>query len=167
MSRIGHNFAAAGELPIPEDVQVTSLWPPLLVEMAAHLGPYCTLLLADALGGRRIYIPADADRGKSYDGIGSLTDILGSAGARILSDIYGREYLDLPKARAALAEARRGPIIAQIRAGEMTVAEGAIRLDTTRQNLSRLINRGDQAQLGGTARRIAGAAGQLDMFGED
>lgn len=166
MTRIGHNFRAVEELPIPEDVRADRHWTETMVEMAAHIGPYRTLLLVDRFGGMRIYVPADWRKGKTYEGIGAIRDVIGDEGARILSDVYRREYLLVPTARAALAAARRAPLIAQIRSGDLSITEGARILGTKRSYLSHLVNHSTEG--GGDPGPTTGRArGQMDLFGDD
>ena len=171
MSRLGHNFLAAGELPIPEDVRPGPGWTEQMLEMAEHIGAYATLLLVDRFSGMRIYIPADWTRGKVYEGKGSIRDVVGDRAAAKLSEVYRREYLELPVARYAVDRAKRGPIIAAVRSGEMTVSAAARKLGTRRPYVSYLANQTDE---GGEAaaiehRAALRSAGQMDLFpdGED
>lgn len=169
MSRIGHNFRAAEDLPIPEDVQPNDSWTESMWEMSAHIGPYRTILLVDRFAGRKIYIPADWTRGKTYEGVGSIRDVVGDDGARILSDVYRTEYLIIPTAKAALASARRAAVIARIRSNELSVTAGASLLGTSRTYLSELVNHSDEGLIEGQPRhaRLGRAPGQMDLFGDD
>lgn len=145
MSQIGHDgFREAGELPIPEDVRPGPGWTEQMLEMADHIGPYRTLLLVDRFGGRKLYIPADPAKGKSYEGIGTIADVIGPEGAEILSHVYRREYLKVPVAKLALGRARRQAIVAAAREGSINIAEAARRVGTTRPYMSHLVNQTDE-----------------------
>jgi hypothetical protein len=111
-----------------------------MLEMADHIGPYATLLMVDAFGGRRLYIPADHSKGKRYRRIGTIVDVVGEEAARKLSHVYRRELLQVPAAKAALAQARRGPILAAVRAGLMSATDAGKILRTSRPYVSHLIN---------------------------
>jgi hypothetical protein len=168
VSKIGHNFPPPDELPIPEDVQPGDGWTERMLEMADHIGPYRTLLLVDRFGGMRIYIPADWTKGKVYEGRGSIRQVAGDEAARILSDIYRREYIVVPTAKAAVARARRGAVIASVRQGDMSGAGAAKLLGTSRTYLSHLVNQTDEGLAPGeTPRSSHRHAGQPDLFGEE
>jgi hypothetical protein len=169
MTKIGHNsFVAGSELPIPTDVRPGPGWTEQMLEMADHIGAYRTLLLVERFGGMRIYVPADWSLGKVYDGKGSIRDVIGEEGARILSRIYCREYLVLPTARHALSRARRQAMIASARAGDIPVSEAARRIGTTRPYLSYLVNQTDEASGDDAPPERNGRrdTSQLDMFGD-
>jgi hypothetical protein len=111
-----------------------------MLEMADHIGPYATLLLVERFGGMRIYVPKDYAKGKSYPDRGSIREVVGEEAARKLSQIYCREYLAIPTGRTALARARRAPIIAAVRSGNMTGGDAARMLRVARPYLSHLVN---------------------------
>jgi hypothetical protein len=168
VSKMGHNFRSADELPIPQDVQPGDGWTERMLEMADHIGAYRTLLLVDRFGGMRIYVPADWTKGKDYEGKGSIREVVGDEAARILSDIYRREYIVVPTAKTALARARRGGIIALVREGGITGADAAKLLKTSRTYLSYLVNQTDEGMAPGEAPHSSRRhAGQPDLFGED
>lgn len=168
MTKMGHNFPPPDELPIPEDVRPGPGWTERMLEMADHIGPYRTLLLIDRFGGMRIYIPADWTKGKRYEGKGSIRDVVGDQAAKILSEIYRREFFLVPTAKHALSRARRHAVIASVRAGDISGADAAKILKTSRPYLSYLVNETDEGMDGGEMprRNGRGLAGQLDMFGE-
>lgn len=169
MSKIGHNFAAAHDLEIPKDVRPGPGWTPLMFEMAAHIGPYLTLVLVDRFGGQRIYFPVDPARGKFYQGIGSIQDVVGTQAAATLSHVYRREYVPIPTARHALRRARRQALIASARAGDITVSEAARKITTSRPYMSYLVNQTDEGAEGGEmpALQRQRSPGQMDMFGDE
>jgi hypothetical protein len=111
-----------------------------MLEMADHIGAYMTLLLVDRFGGMRIYVPKDFTRGKVYRDRGSIREVIGDEAARKLSEIYTTEYLHIPTGRLALAQARRAPILAAVRAGRMSGNDAAKLLRTSRNYLARLVN---------------------------
>ena len=167
MSRIGHNFQT-GEPPIPDDVQPGPGWTALMLEMADHIGPLRTLLLVERFGGQRIYIPADVERGKSYEGRGTIRDLIGLEAARTLSHVYRREYLSIPTAKHALRRARRQGLVAAARAGDIEVSEAARIVGTTRPYMSHLVNQTDEGTEGeDISRRSGRIPGQLSMFGDE
>lgn len=150
------------ELPIPEDVQPTRLWPGQMLEMAAHIGPYATLVLVDRLGGQSILIPKDPARNR-------LVEVIGPEKTEIVSRIYGGEFLAIPMGTPALNEARRGPVIAAIRAGKLTIQAAVPILRLKRSTISNLVNHTDEGT--GAVQAIAlpsprRDARQLDMFSE-
>jgi hypothetical protein len=163
---IDHNSFSAqpAEPPIPEDVRAGRGWTEQMLEMADHIGAYRTLLLVERFGGMRIYIPADPAKGKTYEGRGSIRDVVGDEAAGILSRIYRREYLSIPTARHALSRARRQGLIASARAKEITVAEAARELGTTRSYMSHLVNHTDEGEDVGSPTRRGRPAGQKDLF---
>lgn len=169
MSRIGHNFEAAHELAIPEDVTVGAGWTERMIEMAVHIGAYRTLQLVDRFGGMRIYVPKDPERGKAYGSKGSIVDLIGIGAAAKLSAVYGGEYFLFPTAKYAVDRAKRAPILAAVRAGTMTAALAARMLKTSRPYLSHLVNQtdeGEDARPRAPTRQELADLGQLDMFGD-
>lgn len=113
----------------------------------------------------RVYIPADYTRGKAYEGRGSIRQVIGDRAAEILSDVYRREYLLIPTAREALDRARRAPIIAAVRSGDMTATDAAKALSTSRPYMSYLVNQRDEWDLplhGEDRARVLQALGRRD-----
>jgi hypothetical protein len=147
------------QLPIPEDTKPHASWPPLMLDMAAHIGAYATLCIVDAFAGQYIYIPVDASRSP-------FEDIIGREKAAVLAHVYGRERLPIPTGRHALSRARRAGVIALVRANRMTVSEAAARLRTPVRHLSTLINQTDEGTDAEPAILLQRTrdARQLDMF---
>ncbi len=146
------------DLPIPRDVAATMRWPDQLVEMADHIGAFHALRVVERFGGQKIYVAADPERN-------CLRDILDARLTRIMSHVYGRQEIDLPVARHALTEARRAPVIASVRNGDMTVAEAARILGTARTYVSQLVNRSQEAEGAAPLRRPSlRAPRQIEMF---
>ena len=132
--------AILADLPIPEDVRPTRLWPEQLLELAAHVGPYDALRVAAAVGGQRFKVPMDWEKNR-------LRTVVGDDAARIISQIYGGpDKWQVPRAPAALAEARRGPVLAAVRSGALTIGEAAAILQATERHISRLINQSDEGK---------------------
>ena len=125
------------DLPIPEDARPTKLWGEQMLELAAHIGPYATLLLVDRLGGQKIYIPAKAERNR-------IAAVVGEDHAATLSRVYAGNEILVPTAKPALSEARRGPILAAIREGTLTIAQAVPILQMTSRYISRLLNSTDE-----------------------
>lgn len=151
----------ADAVAIPTDAKPHASWPPLMLDMAAHIGPYATLCIVDAFAGRQIYIPIDAK-------LNPFTDIIGSEKAAVLSHVYGCERLEIPTGRNALLRARRQGVIAAIRAGRLTVVEGAAMLRMARRHLSRLVNQSDEGTDAEPVPILERPRDhrQLEMFGE-
>lgn len=147
------------DLPIPEDVVPGPGWTGQMLEMADHIGPYATLLLVERFAGQNIYIPKDPARGR-------LAEVIGQEKAAIMSRVYACNRLEIPRARAALDRARRAPIVALARKGDMTVAEAAVRARTTRTFMSYLVNRTTEGCDGAewTPPRRAVDPRQIEMF---
>lgn len=155
-------LARLEDLPIPKDAGPTRLWTGQMLELAAHIGPYATLLLVDRIGGQKVLIPIDPARNR-------LRDVIGTDAAATLSRVYGANEILVPVARAALNEARRGPVIAAIREGRLTVAAAAPILRTASRYLSYLVNhtdegRSDRPWVPTRVRPRAADPRQLDMF---
>ena len=149
------------DIPIPEDAQPHESWPPAMLEMAAHVGAYATLLIVDAFAGQDVYIPINPDKSP-------FTEIVGGEKAAIISHVYGAERLPIPTGRNALHRARRQGVIAACRTNRMTVTEGAAIVRMNRRHFSTLVNQSDE---GLDCQAIALPARprdprQLDMFGE-
>lgn len=123
--------------PIPTDAKPYPTWPASMLEMAAHIGPYATLLLVDAFAGQDVYVPLDPKRSP-------FTDIIGAEKAEIIAHVYGREKLPIPTGRNPLLRARRQGIIAAARAGKISKKEAAAILRTPRAYFSRLFNQTDE-----------------------
>lgn len=127
----------AEELPIPADVQPGPGWTEQMLEMAAHVGAFDTLAIVAALGGQSIYIPRD--KAKS-----PFAEIVGEAAVATLAWVYGGHHYAVPVGRAALARARRAPVLAAVRAKRMTTADAARLLGTSRTYLAHLANQTDE-----------------------
>lgn len=118
---------------IPPDAKPHKSWPPLMLEMAAHIGAYDTLRVVDAFAGRQVYVSADPQ-------CNPFVDVISPEKCVIISHVYRRERLEIPTGRNALLRARRQGVIAAIHAGKLTVLEGAAMLRMSRRHLSRLVN---------------------------
>lgn len=126
------------DLPIPEDAVRTRMWTGQMLEMAAHIGPYATLLLIDRLGGQTIRVPMDPERNR-------LKQIIGDEKSAIMSRVYGgQKGLAIPVGVDALNEARRGPILAAIRSGQLTINAAVPILRLKRSTISYLLNHTDE-----------------------
>lgn len=169
MTAATHEFLGYEELPIPEDAGTGEGWTNRMLEMADHIGAYRTLQLCDVFGGMRIYIPKDPEKGKTYGRRGSIVDVVGIGTAAKLSAIYGSEYFHFPTAKLAINRAKRAPILAAVRAGELECAAAARMLRTKRSYVSHLVNQTDEGAGGPEVSRRASQrdARQIDLFGDD
>lgn len=146
------------DLPIPADAQVTRKWPAQMVEMADHIGAYHTLRLIDAKGGEQVRVPRDPERSP-------FRGVLDARLCRVMAQVYGANELELPVGRAVLNEARRAPVLASVRNGDMTVREAARILGTARTYVSELVNRTAEASGAEPLRRPKrGDDRQIEMF---
>ncbi|WP_370176256.1 hypothetical protein [Sphingobium abikonense] len=135
---MAHQFTTLPEqLPIPPDAKPHASWPPLMLDMAAHIGAYAALQIVDALAGQYVYVPVDPSRSP-------FAEIVGAEKAAVMAHVYGRERLPIPSGRNALMRARRAGVIALVRAHKMTVSEAAARLRMPVRHLSTLINKTDE-----------------------
>lgn len=135
---MARQFASRPEsLPIPPDAKPHRTWPPIMLDMAAHIGAYDTLRIVDAFAGQYIYVPLNP-------ATSPFTDIIGGEKAALLSHVYGRERLNIPAGRNALMRARRAGVIALVRAKKMTVKEAAARLRMPERHLFTLISKTDE-----------------------
>lgn len=118
-------------------VKVGKGWTAQMREMAEHIGPHKTLLISYAFGGQQIYVAANPNRNK-------LCVLVGDEMAKILSHVYRRERLSIPTAKTALRVAKRGPVLAAVRSGTLTISEAASMLSSSRTYVSYLINHTDE-----------------------
>ena len=132
-----HPAATIDDLPIPTTIQPTRRWSGQMLELAAHVGPYAALLICDRLGGQTIRVPIDPAHNR-------MAEFLTADQTDIISRVYGGNQLAVPLAREPLREARRGPLIAAIRSGELTIQDAVPILRTTRARLSHLVNHSDE-----------------------
>ena len=147
------------DLPIPEDAEVTARWPSQMVEMADYIGAYATLRIIEAHGGQQVYISSDPDRSP-------FRDVLGPRLAKKMAEIYGGTQTDLPVGRHALTEARRAPVLASVRNGDMTTREAAKILGTSRIYLSQIVNSTPEAADAAPLRRTGiRDPRQIELFG--
>jgi hypothetical protein len=119
-------------LPIPEDIEPDESWPASLIEMAKHIGPYATLLIADKFGGLDLYVPGDPERSPAYT-------IIGEDRSVALSNTYGRENFAVPVASEALRRARRRNILRDLHARAISLTEAAYILRTSRRYVLKLL----------------------------
>lgn len=125
------------DLPIPDDVQPDKRWSPLMLEMAAHIGPAATLRFCEHFGGRELRVSHRADR-HQFGAV--LTDEQGAAFAHA----FGRERINVPVATQAILAARRAGVLAAVRASRLTVGEAAVICRTPRRYISDLLNHSDE-----------------------
>ena len=126
-------FLSIEDLPIPEGVEADSTWPPILAELADHVGAYDALLICDAFAGRELYIPIDPQ-------LSPLRGLISDSNCTLIAHVYGRERLPIPTGRNTILRAKRAGVISAIRSGELTVVRGAAILRMARRHLSRLVN---------------------------
>ncbi|HEX7820664.1 MAG TPA: hypothetical protein VF463_08590 [Sphingobium sp.] len=145
--------------PIPEDAQADPKWPPIMLDMAAHIGPYATLLIVDAFAGQEVYVSKDPARSP-------FSDIIGADKAETMAHVYGVERLRIPGGRMPLLKARRAGILAACRAKKMSVDEGAAILRMPRRHLRHIVNHTQEALTATPMVLLPRArdARQLDMF---
>lgn len=124
-------------LPIPEDSPVTDAWPPLMRELAAHIGPHAVLQLVDRFGGLDLYVPVEP-----YGW--HVAKVIGADKAAILSRVCGRESLPLPVGDYPLDQARRAPVLARVRAGTLTLTEAAWILRLKRRTVWHFVHKTDE-----------------------
>lgn len=146
-------------LSIPDDVMPGKGWSKLMVEMAAYIGARAVLALCERYGGQQVYFPADPAKVP-------FLDVLGRSKAEALCSVYRGERVTLPTARYAIARAKRGGIIAAVRAGHITVAEAAARLHLRRDTVSGLVKSKEEGIgcLSSLPITPRGDPRQLDMF---
>lgn len=158
MTRPGHDFQRAEDLPIPRDVRPGPGWTGQMLEMADHIGAYATMQIVERYGGQVLYISLDPERNV-------VRDLIGSAATEVLSRVYGRERISIPSARAAVRRAKWQPILAAVRAKELSLNEATKRLGAHRTYLCHLINKMDAFDLPKDAdqrRRALRALGRRD-----
>lgn len=146
------------DLPIPPDVAPDRYWTGQMLEMADHIGAYATLLIVERFGGHDLYIPAVPTP--------KIVETIGPEKAAILCSVYACNRITIPAGRAALDRARRAPIIALARKGDITIAHAAKKARVTRRFMSRLVNHSDEGeQLSNPALPAAARSPrQIEMF---
>ena len=163
---IGALPEAEGALPIPADVVPNRFWTESMREMAAHIGAYATLMIVDRFGGMELYVPQDAAKC-------AVLDLIGAEATAKLCKIYVKERVPIPVAASAVRYAKSEPVLAALRAKQISLTDavqilrqGGIR--TSRTYLSGLLNATDQGSAAQpwTPRRLPDAR-QLVMFDEE
>jgi hypothetical protein len=119
-------------LPIPVDIQPDDSWPASLVEMALHIGPYSTLLVADRFGGLDLYMPHWAESSAAWS-------VIGLEKARILCRVYDRESMAIPVAGEALRRARRRDVLRAVLDRRIGLTEAAYIMRTSRRYVLKLV----------------------------
>ncbi|WDF73506.1 hypothetical protein [Novosphingobium sp. KACC 22771] len=148
------------DIPIPTDVQAHENWAPIMLDMAAHIGPYSTLLLVDAFAGQNVYVSRNPDKNP-------FIEIVGADKAAIITQVYCRERLQIPSGRRELLRARRQGIVAAVRERLMTASEGAAILRMPRRHFTRLLNKTDEGlECQPLVLKPRKDPRQLDMFSE-
>ena len=125
------------DLPLPAKPTVDGSWTRQMREWVPAIGELAVLRLVDALGGQMVYVPKDGEQSR-------LAQVLGDEAAAAFSVAHGGEHLQIPLGETALARARRAPVIAAIRAKELTINEAVPILRMTRTTLSHLVNHSDE-----------------------
>ena len=152
-----------GDLPIPDGVQPNRYWTDSMREMAAHIGAHATLMIVDRFGGMELYVPQDPSKCAAFD-------LIGADPTAKLCKIYGKERLPIPVAASAVRHAKSQPVLAAVRANQISLTDavqilrqGGIK--TSRTYLSGLLNATDQGSAAQpwTPRRLPDAR-QLVMF---
>jgi len=104
---------AAAELAAIGQVDAGDL-PPRLAALAQVIGLPATLRLVEARGGTRVYVPEQAPPDHW------LARLIGPGAFALLVQHYGREYLELDRAAAALRATRDRQIVIDAREGAST-----------------------------------------------
>lgn len=119
-------------LPIPKDIKPDDSWPPSLLEMADHIGPYAALQIADKFGGLDLYMPHESVRSP-------VMAIIGAAKAKTLCRIYERESFQVPVAAEALRRARRRDVLRALVNRTISLTEAAYIMRTSRRYVLKLV----------------------------
>ncbi len=119
-------------LPIPKDISPDDSWPPSLLEMSNHIGPYATLLIADKFGGLDLYMPNASARSP-------VAAVIGPVKAKKLCQIYQRENFSVPVAAEALRRARRRDVLRAVVDQALSLTEAAYILRTSRRYILKLL----------------------------
>ena len=120
-------------LPIPDDIQTDDSWPASLIEMAKHIGPYATLLVADKFGGLDLYMPNDPEKSAALS-------VIGADKVEVLCAVYERESLAVPVASEALRRARRRNVLRALHTRAISLTEAAYILRTSRRYVLKLLD---------------------------
>lgn len=153
----GGQLPRLDDLPIPADVRPGQGWTGQMHEMAAHIGPHATLALIAAHGGEKVRVPIAAERSP-------FADVLGPADCATVAQVYGGNELQLPVARFAVARARRGVVIAAVRAGKITIGQAHKIIGSSRTYVSHLVNHTDEGRKGSAKDAATALPPQGDLF---
>ena len=150
------------DFPIPEDVKADPKWPPIMLDMAAHVGAHATLLIVDTYAGQEVYVPLDVTRSP-------FRDIVDEQRVATMAHVFGRQRIRIPAGRLQLDKARRAGIVAAIRADKMTISEGAAIIRMPRRHMETLIKKTDEATDAEPVAMLVRPRDtrQLEMFGEE
>lgn len=130
-----------------------------MLEMADHIGAYDTMRIIAAYGGQLVSIPKDPARSP-------FRALVSADQAARLAWVYGRQDLELPVARTAVARARRRSVLAAVKARQIDARDAAVILGTSRNWLRTLLSRPDETEGVALApvRRAAPDTRQITIF---
>lgn len=131
--------------PLPAVVEVGPHWSPFMVELAGIIGARDALVLIERLGGHNLNIPA------IMPDDWAPVALIGLRKARLFHDNYAGwnnahtrrigTKVSMPTARAELKEARLGPILEGLRAGNLSLSDAVDLTGMSAKHLSTLRNR--------------------------
>jgi len=121
-------------MPIPFDAVAYAKWPPIMQELAAHIGAYDTLQIVEAFPGQDIYISAKS-------AMNPFISVLGTEKAAIITYAFCGERISIPPGKRWVDYAKRQAIIASVRQKRLTVVEAAAMLGKQRSYMYRLLNK--------------------------
>lgn len=145
------------DLPIPPNVKIGPGWTGQMREMADHIGAFATLRICAAFGGQQLYIARDP-------AASPFKDVVSADAVHTVASVYNGNRLLIPVARTAITRARRAAVIAMVRAGDLSGADAARIIGTSRSYLAHLVNATDEGlDIGGEPRADVPSP-QLDLF---
>ena len=124
------------DLPIPRDAKIDESWTDQMRELAAFTTPYIALLICDKFGGQSLYIPMNWETSVLRQAVPDVWV------EKISAAIAPYKYF-VPRARAALARARRAGVLAMVRANTLSKRNAAIILGTTRNYVIQMLKTGE------------------------
>lgn len=121
------------DIPIPPNIRPDESWPPSLVEVADHVGAYNALLLVERFGGDRFRVASDYK-------LSPLFAIWPPSVVEHFHFNFAHELFWVPTAKTALNRARRGAVLAAVRAGTLTGNDAAVILETSRRQVGTMLH---------------------------
>lgn len=131
-------------------VRVTADWPDQLADIAELIGAPAALTLARAYGGGYLRVPLRLSEDHR------LSQLIGHEAAATFCHHYGGERLQLPLAAALNRRMAREELLAEVRAGRLSISAAARQLGMTARAIRRIVRQTNEGAA--RARRLRAEA---------